>query len=200
LLKTTKSIGLPETQIQPNTMDRFKDVVAMSDRFYEVINKSPIILMQQAEADPLVYSLQRSPGGGAVRVIRGWKCSDYEALHNEVAAALQFPDYYGENWDAMDECIRDLEWMPAKWYLIFVSTIEEVLPIDESDFGIFLRILSDAGSTWANPEMRGLADIKEAERKPFNVIISGTEEGLLRAKKAAAMSEKSNQESLEEEL
>jgi hypothetical protein len=167
----------------------------MSDRFYENINNPPIILMQQAEADRLVYSLQCSPGGGAVRVIRGWKCSDLDALNNEVAAALQFPNYYGENWNAMDECIRELAWMPADWYLIFVSTIEEVLPEDESDFDIFLQVLSDAGSAWANPEMRGFADTEEDERKPFNVLISGTEEGLLRAKKAAGMSEKNNQES-----
>ena len=156
----------------------------MSDRFYEKINDSSIILMQRQEADRLIYSLQCSPGGGAIRVIRGWKCSDYESLHNEVAAALQFPKYYGENWPAMDECITDLEWLPADWYLIYVSTIEDVLPGNEIDFSVFLRVLSGAGKAWANPDLRGLADTEEKVSKPFNVIISGTEEGLLRTKKA----------------
>ena len=84
----------------------------------------------------------------------------------------------------MDECIRDLDWMPADWYLIHVSTIEDVLPGDEESLSIFLRILSDAGRAWANPEMRGLADTQEPVTKPFNVIISGAEEGLLRVRKA----------------
>jgi RNAse (barnase) inhibitor barstar len=156
----------------------------MTDKFYKRITDLPIILLSQDEADNLVFSLQCSPDRGAVKVIRGWKCSTYEALHNEVAAALQFPNYYGENWNAMDECITDLEWMPADWYLIHVSAIEDVLPGDEESFSIFLRILLDAGKGWANPEMRGLANTEEAVKKPFNVIISGTEEGLFRLRNA----------------
>jgi len=30
-----------------------------------------------------------------------------EELHRLLAKALGFPDYYGKNWDAFDECIRD---------------------------------------------------------------------------------------------
>jgi ribonuclease inhibitor len=30
-----------------------------------------------------------------------------EALHELLAEAFQFPAYYGRNWDAFDECIRD---------------------------------------------------------------------------------------------
>jgi RNAse (barnase) inhibitor barstar len=31
-----------------------------------------------------------------------------EELHATLADALGFPDYYGHNWDAFDECIRDV--------------------------------------------------------------------------------------------
>ena len=30
-------------------------------------------------------------------------------LHELLSAELSFPDYYGRNWDAFDECIRDPE-------------------------------------------------------------------------------------------
>ena len=153
------------------------------EKFYLQINDPPVFFMAQSEADNLVYSLQCDPNNGAVRVIRGWKCLTYQALHNEVAAALQFPGYYGENWDAMDECITDLEWLSADWYLLHVSSIEQVLPNDEKNFDTFMRILSEAGKSWGDPEMRGVADAEYAIRKPFNVIISGNEKGLLRAKK-----------------
>jgi RNAse (barnase) inhibitor barstar len=30
-------------------------------------------------------------------------------LHELLASALRFPDYYGRNWDAFDECVADPE-------------------------------------------------------------------------------------------
>jgi len=31
-------------------------------------------------------------------------------LHRDIAAALQFPDYYGKNLDALNDCMRDVAW------------------------------------------------------------------------------------------
>lgn len=76
-----------------------------------------IFLVEDAAA-AFVFKLQCALGNGVVRVIRGHKCTSYEALHNEIAAALQFPDYYGENWDALDECLGDLDWLPGDWYFL----------------------------------------------------------------------------------
>ncbi len=38
-----------------------------------------------------------------------------------LAQALKFPDYFGNNWDALDECLGDLEWWPAKGYVLLLS-------------------------------------------------------------------------------
>jgi RNAse (barnase) inhibitor barstar len=32
-----------------------------------------------------------------------------EALFSKLAQALELPDYFGHNWDALDECLRDLD-------------------------------------------------------------------------------------------
>lgn len=38
---------------------------------------------------------------------------DKRALLRFIAKELNFPDYFGENWDALEECLRDLSWRPA---------------------------------------------------------------------------------------
>lgn len=35
-----------------------------------------------------------------------------EALLDELYRTLRFPDYFGHNWDALEDCIRDLSWLP----------------------------------------------------------------------------------------
>ena len=50
--------------------------------------------------------------GATVRVIRGSKSTTTHAFFNELAAALQFPFYFGDNWDACNDCLNDLTWLP----------------------------------------------------------------------------------------
>jgi len=42
----------------------------------------------------------------------------------ELARVFRFPDYFGGNWDAADECLRDLEWLPASGYVLRVANAE----------------------------------------------------------------------------
>jgi barstar (barnase inhibitor) len=47
-----------------------------------------------------------------------------DGLLRELARVFRFPDYFGENWDALDECLRDLEWLPARGYVLRVHGAE----------------------------------------------------------------------------
>jgi len=46
--------------------------------------------------------------------------SDKEGLLKSIAGPLQFPGYFGMNWDALEECLKDLSWLPAKGYLLLL--------------------------------------------------------------------------------
>ncbi len=110
----------------------------------------------------------------AVRFLRGSKMSTLDDLHNEVGATLQFPWYYGENWAAFDECITDLDWLPADSYLLIVTNAEEVL-VKESDreFAVLIETLERAASEWAG--QAAASDEAPRSSKPFHVIFQCTE-------------------------
>jgi len=50
---------------------------------------------------------------GVVRLVRGAKMRTTARLFDEISAAFQFPCYFGENWDALDECLNDIDWLPG---------------------------------------------------------------------------------------
>lgn len=85
--------------------------------------------------------------------IRGKRCRTKERLFQEFGAALQFPWYFGENWDAFDECICDLSWLTAAGYIIMVSNIDCVLPEQEKEFQIFIRLLNEASQEWSEKKI-----------------------------------------------
>src|SRR6266496_3166252 len=87
-----------------------------------------------------------------VRFLRGKKMTKVDALDTECSAALQFPWYFGENWPAFDECIRDLSWLPADVYTLIITDSMAVLSEeDEEQFSIFVEILDKASREWGQP-------------------------------------------------
>ncbi|MCE9533568.1 MAG: barstar family protein [Planctomycetes bacterium] len=53
-----------------------------------------------------------------VRVIRGRKASTVPKFFDEIAAALQLPPQFGENWDSLLDCLSDTHWSDAKSLVI----------------------------------------------------------------------------------
>ena len=102
-----------------------------------------------SEVDDLVCSLAQKHPGSAVRKLRGGKMLTREALWDECAAALQFPSYFGHNWDAFDECLGDLEWLDASAYVLVINDAERLLSKDERDFSILVKILNQCGLSWS---------------------------------------------------
>jgi ribonuclease inhibitor len=48
-------------------------------------------------------------------------------LHDYLFRELRFPEYYGSNWDAFDECIRDAS-LPAKIKVLHFEELEAKVP------------------------------------------------------------------------
>jgi RNAse (barnase) inhibitor barstar len=113
-----------------------------------------------------------------VAVLRGERMQNYESLYQEIAAALQFPYYFGNNWSALDECIKDLIWLPAKTFIIGITNSELILSQEGNDdsysFGVLLKETCDV---WSMP----YDEDKEWGRpgRPFHIIMQCQDEKAL---------------------
>ena len=133
-------------------------------------------------------SLVRPPTGFALKVIKGAKCQATAGLLTECARALDFPDYFGHNWDALEECLADLEWLPAKGYILLITDAARLLPDNEEEYETFLEVLRDAGEAWGN----GQAGMGARRATPFHVLFALSERE--KAKRAHWGMEKINAE------
>ena len=80
-----------------------------------------------------------------VRLLRGRKCSESNALFNECAAALQFPYYFGENWAALNDCLYDLVHAYPK-IILLVDLADQHLAADEQGRMLFFDVMQSCTS------------------------------------------------------
>jgi hypothetical protein len=57
------------------------------------------------------------------------------------ARALGFPDWFGQNWDALEDCLTDLSWLEAAGHVVILEGKE--------DSGILTDVLRAAAQFWA---------------------------------------------------
>src|SRR6478672_10553049 len=80
--------------------------------------------------------------------IEGKTISRKEQLLNHVATALHFPNDFGHNWDALEECLTDMEWEDASGYVIYYEHIEALQEAHPDQFDTLVEILRDAVASW----------------------------------------------------
>ncbi|HEY1487114.1 MAG TPA: barstar family protein [Micromonosporaceae bacterium] len=50
--------------------------------------------------------------GWLMRIVDGAAMTDRASLFSEFMVACDFPDWFGGNWDAFADCLKDLSWLP----------------------------------------------------------------------------------------
>ncbi|WP_394843252.1 barstar family protein [Pendulispora brunnea] len=100
-----------------------------------------------------------------IGMLRGRRMRRREGLFEQFGALLQFPDYFGENWDAFLDCMRDLAWLRTDGVVLVVLDAVQVLAdVEPNELDIFIDVLSDAAESCADSEM------------PFHVVLQATVE------------------------
>jgi hypothetical protein len=87
--------------------------------------------------------------GLRVAEIDGDGVAGKQDLMAALSSALELPDWFGGNWDALDECLRDLGWLDAGGHLLVIARAEGLWRRNPELAGLLVRSWIDAGSAWA---------------------------------------------------
>lgn len=81
----------------------------------------------------------------------------------QIARELSFPDWFGGNWDALEDCLGDLSWSDAAGHVL---VIEGAQVAAADDIGVLRDILASTAAYWSG---RG---------RPFFAVFIGPDPGL----------------------
>lgn len=107
--------------------------------------------------------------GASPRRLGGSAMTTLDGCFDEVSSALFFPNYFGRNWDALDECLVDLSWLPAPAYVLVIDEALDVLrdePVEQLE--TLVRILGRAASEWSAPI--ALGEPWDRPAAPFHTV------------------------------
>ena len=84
----------------------------------------------------------------AVAVLDGAVAATRAGFFQELACALRFPDYFGHNWDAVYDCLTDLNWLPASGYVLVLDGFDQLATNEPEQWAIGLKVLRQACAFW----------------------------------------------------
>lgn len=91
-----------------------------------------------------------------------------EALLRQFSDSLHFPDYFGYNFDALYDLLRDLSWLQQKEIIVW----HDGLPLlEESVLAVYLDLLNQVDVEWEQSAMRAEI-IKKYMRSRGEVVSS----------------------------
>lgn len=124
-------------------------------------------------AAPGVYRLPSRVSGAEFRLAasrRGWRgwylpgetIGDKAAFLSACAQEMNFPRYFGRNWDAFSDCLNDLAWEPANGYALLYDAPAVFAANQPEQWNTALEIFADAAKFW------------QQEGVPFFVLLRKT--------------------------
>ncbi|MFJ7219411.1 barstar family protein [Amycolatopsis sp. NPDC098790] len=111
---------------------------------------SGVTVLPDSEKLAIVDALPPSGLLAAARV-SGTKAVDADGVFDQISTDFKFPTWFGWNWNALSDCLRDLSWLPADRYLVIVENVSHLLAEDASYRKDFFQILDRAAKHWENP-------------------------------------------------
>ncbi len=102
-----------------------------------------------------------------IAAIDGKKCVDIKSFLVEIGRAFSFPEHYGENLDALDDCLNDLDWIDKDNFALIINDYQSFISESEEDRMKVNDLLNDVSDEWKNYD----GDDNDDNRKKSDFVI-----------------------------
>lgn len=89
-----------------------------------------------------------------------------ESVLRQLGSALNFPVWYGANFDALFDCLVDPDWQPAKGHVLLINGIAQLRAADPEDFATLIEVFQAA------------AEARRDTHAPFWILIDAPARGV----------------------
>lgn len=111
--------------------------------------------------------------GFAFFLLRGTEVRTKVDFLSSAAAALSFPDYFGNNWDAFEDCLTDMSWHEAPGYVLLLDEFEAFAEDSPDEFRTALEILKDSSVFWADRQKAFVVLLRGPSREKPELPVVG---------------------------
>ena len=86
---------------------------------------------------------------------------DKQGLLEAIATALKFPEWFGDNWDALEDCLTDLSWLKARGYVVVLEHCAELGKRAPRELDVAVDVFESVAEYW------------QEQNRPFWALFSG---------------------------
>jgi Barstar (barnase inhibitor) len=126
----------------------------MKDRIAEILNGDVYPSVYLLDVALTIKEIERlkQDKGTKVFAIDGDRIVDSPSLFQEFATVMQFPEYFGHNWDALKDCLTELDGHEVDRYIMTIDKLDRFIANDISQWTNFLDVCKSVVEYWQDTE------------------------------------------------
>jgi RNAse (barnase) inhibitor barstar len=98
-----------------------------------------------------------------------------QELLDTIARELAFPDWFGGNWDALEDCLTDLAWCVASGYVLILANAGGFAAAEPEEFETALEVFDGAAEYWYDEDVPFWVLVGDADFAQFDIPVLGEE-------------------------
>lgn len=112
-------------------------------------------------ANPEIAGVYEIPEGGVDALLAAAEANKYivyradlrqarnrEQMLKILGEGLEMPAWYGANYDALMDCVCDMNWIPSPGYVIILENCHNINTLAAPEFNMMIDVFAAAANNW----------------------------------------------------